>query len=173
MANEEQVNEQIDDQQVIYFSIGVVLIVIISSIVIYGIGYAQSRQAASYENKIEAVDQELANLEEVEETALALGVAQEEISSLYSRQTTYSNLVADLADLALKDVSLINVNLDSSDSSIQIQGLAKSYRDANKQVIAYGQSESLKDVQIVSATDDSEGKVQFTISASILKGKSN
>jgi len=171
--NEDNLNEQIDDQQVIYFSIGVVLIIIIASIVIYGIGYGQSSQASSYKNKIEAVDQQLSSLESIEETALALGVAQEEINTLYSRQITYSNLISDLSDLGLKNVSLTNVSLDGTDSSLQIQGVARSYRDVNKQVVAYHKSESLDDIQIVSAADDSEGKVQFLISASVQKGKSN
>jgi hypothetical protein len=138
-----------ESQQLTYFSIGIVLVIIISSIVVYGIGYGQSRQANSYENKIEAVDKELKQLEGVEEQALALGMAEDNISDLYARQDTYSRLISDLADLALKDVKLTSVNLDSSDSRMQIQGQANNYLAANKQVIAYQKSELINSVQIL------------------------
>lgn len=156
------------DEQVIYFSIGIVLVVIISSIVIYSIGYAQERQAANYENKIEAVEQDLADFEEVEKQALALGVAQEEIESLYAGQKTYAGLIADLSNYALKNVTLANVSMDSSAMTLQIQGLAKSYLGVNKQVVAYGQSDWIDNVQVVSATDDSGGNVQFSLMADIV-----
>lgn len=158
-----------ESQQLTYFSIGVVLVVIISSVIIYGIGYTQSRQASSYENKIEAVEQELKQFEEVEKQALALGVAEDNISDLYQRQNTYAGLISDLADLALKDVKLATVNLDSSDSSLQIQGQAKNYLDVNKQVVAYQRSESIDDIQILSATEDEKGRIQFSLLANINK----
>jgi Tfp pilus assembly protein PilN len=158
-----------ESQQLTYFSIGVVLVVIISSVIIYGIGYTQSRQASSYENKIEAVEQELKQFEEVEKQALALGVAEDNISDLYQRQNTYASLISDLADLALKDVKLATVNLDSSDSSLQIQGQAKNYLDVNKQVVAYQRSESIDDIQILSATEDEKGRIQFSLLANINK----
>jgi Tfp pilus assembly protein PilN len=168
MNQDQGTSEQVTDEQVIYVSIGIVLVILISSLVIYGIGYGQSRQAANYENKIAAVEEELADYQDVEEEALALGVAQKEIDSLYAGQKTYDGLVSDLSDQALKNISLSNVSIDSSAGTIQIQGLAKSYLGVNKQVVSYSQSEWMDNIQILSATDDSGGNVQFSLSADIV-----
>ncbi len=158
---------QAQDDQVIFVSIGVVLVVVISSLVIYGIGFAQSQRAASYQNKVEAVDQELVGLSEVEEQALALGIQEGKLDFLYGSQTKWLGLVKALSGKCLKGSRFSQVSVDKSENEVIIDGVANSYLGLNRQVVALQQSEFFENIDLTSATADGKGKVQFSLVAQI------
>jgi Tfp pilus assembly protein PilN len=161
---EKSTSASVDDQQVTYFSIGLMIVVVVSLIVVYGIAYAQQSQADSYQNKIESLEQELVEYEDVESKALALGIQEDELESLYSSQETYAKLVNELSKQAVKGTKLNSVSMDGD--GLQIQGTATSYLNVNKQVVAYEAIENIDTVMLGSAIDGQDG-VQFNLTATL------
>ena len=169
MAENQEPTNQVGDEEVIYLSIGVILVIVISTIVIYGIGFAQSKQAASYQNKIAGVKEEIAGLSETEEKALALGIQEEELDSLYNRQTKWSSLVSGFGKRCVKGVKFTQVSVDGSEKQVTIEGTAGSYLSLNKQVVALQGSEFFGNVDLTTATTDDKGRVSFHLTAQLAK----
>jgi Tfp pilus assembly protein PilN len=167
MAENQEPANQVGDEEVTYLSIGIIAVIVISSVVIYGIGFAQSKQAASYQNKIAGVEEEIATISEVEAQALALGVQEEELDSLYNRQTKWSGLVTSFGKRCLKGVKFTMISVDGGEGQVTIDGTASSYLGLNKQVVALQDSELLDSVDLTSATTDDEGRVSFHLIAQL------
>jgi len=168
MVQTESSNQSRDDQ-VIFVSIGVVLVIVISTLVIYGIGFAQSQRAASYQNKIEGVEQELVGLSGVEEQALALGVQEGKLDFLYGTQTKWSGMISDLGKKCLKGVRFSQVSVDRKEAQATIDGTANSFLALNQQVVALQSSDFFDKIDLASATVDGKGGVQFSLTAGIKK----
>lgn len=162
-AQQETDSGQMNEEQVIYVSIGIVIVILISSVVIWGIGLFQQQQAASYQNKIAGVETEVAELEVIEEKALALGVQEERLDSLYSTQTEWSDLVKDLGTKAVKGVKFIQVTVDKVEQQVTIDGKSNTYLNLNRQVVALQESKFFDQLNIASAQVDDQGDIQFQI----------
>jgi len=163
MVQQKTDSGQMDEEQVIYVSIGVVVVILISSVVIWGIGLVQQQQAASYQNKIAGVETEVAELEAVEGKALALGVQEERLDSLYSSQTQWSDLIKDLGVKAVKGVKFIQVTVDKVEQQVTIDGRSNTYLNLNRQVVALQESSFFDQLNIASAQVDDQGDIQFQV----------
>lgn len=164
MANDGTINER-PDEQVTYVSIGLVSVIIIAAVVIYGIGFTQQKQADGYENKIAGVDKQVTKLQEVKEHALALGIQEEEIGSLYKRQDSWSKAIIALSDNSLKKITFTSVSIDGS-GQVNITGTANNYMDVNKQVVALNSSGAFEEAFLTNVNYQ-EGVLNFTVIANL------
>lgn len=167
MAQVQESNKEVSEDQVVYLSIGIVLVVVISTVVIYGIGLAQNQQASSYQNKIAGVEEEIAQLAEVEEKATALGIQEGKLNFLYASQAKWSDLVADLGSKCVKGVRFSQVAVDQTQNQATFEGFANSFIQLNQQVVALQQSNFFQAIDLSNATIDDQGKVQFYLIAKL------
>ena len=167
MAQEKESTNEISDDQVTYLSIGIVLVIAVGSLVIYGIGLAQGQRADSYENKIAGVEEEITQLAEIERVATALGVQEEKLDSLYSSQTKWSGLVADLGRKCVEGVKFSQVAVDREQNQVIFDGSAGSFIRLNQQVVALQESDYFEKVDLTSAMVGDQRKIQFHLTAQL------